>query len=258
MSMRTCSLQRELAVSSFSHQYARPTRLSAFKAGTRSRLALGRRLPGQAEAPLRLTSVICRAEGQARGGGNNLNVDGKPPTSPAAWEAMQEVLKQSGVKNLAPQEVVPAQERGMAIIDVRPQGDYDEYHIPGSVNVPFYRLIDGWSAKQVLRRTAYAFFGVFNGTEYNPNFVQEAGKLVDPEAGALLVCNLGGVRDEESTKHLSGTSRSQTRSLMAAYELANAGFGNLATLKGGFAGWIDSGREVSSNVYDMAAEEEAT
>ena len=30
------------------------------------------------------------------------------------------------IKYMAPQEVEPAQERGMVIIDIRPEGDYDE------------------------------------------------------------------------------------------------------------------------------------
>ena len=44
-----------------------------------------------------LHSFLCMAEAGERGGSNNLNVNGKPPTSPAAWQVMREVLEESGV-----------------------------------------------------------------------------------------------------------------------------------------------------------------
>jgi len=91
-------------------------------------------------------------------------------------------------------------------------------------------------------------FGVFNGTEYNPTFIPEVEAVAGKSDGVVLVCSLGGQLEEDSER--TGTSKSQTRSLMAAYELVSAGFSKVSTLRGGFGKWIDAGRDVSSNKYE--------
>ena len=45
-------------------------------------------------------------------------------------------------------------------------------HPPGAVNVQIYRLIKEWTAWDITRRAAFAFFGIFAGTEENPEFLQ--------------------------------------------------------------------------------------
>lgn len=35
-----------------------------------------------------------------------------------------------------------------------------------------YRLIKEWTAWDIARRAAFAFFGIFSGTEENPEFIQ--------------------------------------------------------------------------------------
>lgn len=45
-------------------------------------------------------------------------------------------------------------------------------HPPGAVNVQIYRLIKEWTAWDIARRAAFAFFGIFSGTEENPEFIQ--------------------------------------------------------------------------------------
>ena len=47
------------------------------------------------------------------------------------------------VKFLAPQEVVAAQNQGAPVIDIRPRGEWEAGHVPGSVNVEYLRLISG-------------------------------------------------------------------------------------------------------------------
>jgi hypothetical protein len=47
------------------------------------------------------------------------------------------------VKFLAPQEVVAAQNQGTPVIDIRPRGEWEAGHVPGSVNVEYLRLISG-------------------------------------------------------------------------------------------------------------------
>lgn len=45
-------------------------------------------------------------------------------------------------------------------------------HPPGAINVQIYRLIKEWTAWDIARRVAFAFFGIFAGTEENPEFLQ--------------------------------------------------------------------------------------
>ena len=41
----------------------------------------------------------------------------------------------------------------------------------GAVNAQVYRLIKEWTAWDIARRAAFAFFGIFSGTEANPEFL---------------------------------------------------------------------------------------
>lgn len=45
-------------------------------------------------------------------------------------------------------------------------------HPPGAINVQIYRLIKEWTAWDIARRAAFAFFGIFAGTEENPDFLE--------------------------------------------------------------------------------------
>jgi rhodanese-related sulfurtransferase len=116
-----------------------------------------------------------------RAGGNNSNGTrmfvGEAqlrPTSPAGWEAMRTALRDAGVTMVAPQELAPLRARGAVVVDVRPEGDHANARIPGAESAPIYRLIAGWSPEQLARRVGFALFGVFKGTEVNPNFVEAA------------------------------------------------------------------------------------
>ena len=44
-----------------------------------------------------------------------------------------------------------------------------------------------------MRRAGFAFFGIFNGTEFNPSFFEDIEKAVDKKKGAVLVCSIGGI-----------------------------------------------------------------
>ena len=115
----------------------------------------------------------------------------------------------------------------MPIIDVRPEVDFFCSRIPGAVGVPFMRSITGMqlvvvllhalipsvlvstafqcrrttccctpagnSLRQNMRRAGFAFFGIFNGTEFNPSFYDDIEKAVDNKKGAVLVCSIGGI-----------------------------------------------------------------
>lgn len=54
-------------------------------------------------------------------------------------------------------------------------------------------LSTGNSIRQNLRRAGFAFFGIFNGTEFNPHFFEEVEKAADRQKGAVLVCGIGGI-----------------------------------------------------------------
>ncbi|KAK9842296.1 hypothetical protein WJX81_005104 [Elliptochloris bilobata] len=150
-------------------------------------------------------------------------------------------LQELGVKLISAQELLFAQADGVPVIDIRPPPEFDAGHIEGSVNVPLYRLITGWDTRKFLRRAGFAFFGVLNGTEVNPDFHSEVAAAADQAKGAVLICNMGGTMDDSKTKQ----GGMQSRSLMAAYELTNLGFKTgLRVLKGGFYEWRKSGRRV--------------
>lgn len=63
----------------------------------------------------------------------------------------------------------------MNLISLRKQGidvSMVQAHPPGAINVQIYRLIKEWTAWDIARRAAFAFFGIFSGTEENPEFLQ--------------------------------------------------------------------------------------
>ncbi|DBB00688.1 TPA: hypothetical protein ACH3X3_002360 [Trebouxia sp. C0006] len=126
-------------------------------------------------------------------GSSGIDIKGARPTSPRAWEALMETLQDQKVNFISPQEAVFAQKRGVPIIDVRPALDYYSSRIPGSVGISFMRSITGNSVRQNLRRAGFAFFGIFNGTEFNPDFYKDIEAAVDKQKGAVLVCGVGGI-----------------------------------------------------------------
>ncbi|KAL9673057.1 hypothetical protein QQ045_029310 [Rhodiola kirilowii] len=109
-----------------------------------------------------------------RGFMNIQSVATKPAKSPAEdWKTKRELLLQKRVKSVDVKEAYRLQqENNFVILDVRPVADFKEAHIPGAINVQVYRLIKEWTAWDIARRAAFAFFGIFSGTEENPEFIQ--------------------------------------------------------------------------------------
>lgn len=98
-------------------------------------------------------------------------------------------------------------------------------------------------------RLGYALFGVLNGTEINPNFDKEVDAATGGQRDAPLVlyCSQGGsLEPTEQSK-----SGQQTRSLIAAFQLLQAGYTNLQVLKGGFKEWESSGRWGGGAWYEL-------
>ena len=63
---------------------------------------------------------------------------------------------------------------------------------------------------QIARRATFAFFGILNGTEYNPEFVAEVQAAV-PRKGSpvVLYCAIGGTLMEGELVSLRGAATPQ-------------------------------------------------
>eukprot|EP00798_Chlamydomonas_sp_ICE-L_P030092 gene30092-35056_t len=106
-------------------------------------------------------------------------------------------------------------------------------------NKGWAQLITTLKKAEISRRLGYALMGVMNGTEVNPNFEQEVqALLVGSDKTCILYC-----ASPSSLEPLEGNKKlSQTRSLVAAFNLVQAGNTNLVFLKGGFQEWAGIGR----------------
>ncbi|OAY68057.1 Rhodanese-like domain-containing protein 14, chloroplastic [Ananas comosus] len=142
-------------------------------------------------------------------------------------------------------------ENNFVILDVRPEAEFKEAHPPGAINVQIYRLIKEWTAWDIARRAAFAFFGIFSGTEENPEFMQITDNPVvvesklNKDAKIIVACSSGGtMRPSQSLPE-----GQQSRSLIAAYLLVLNGYKNVYHLEGGLYTWFKEG-------LPAAAEEE--
>lgn len=123
------------------------------------------------------------------------------------------------------------------ILDVRPEAEYKEGHPPGAINVQIYRLIKEWTAWDIARRAAFAFFGIFSGTEENPEFLQSVESKLGKDAKIIVACSSGGtMRPSQNLPE-----GQQSRSLIAAYVLVLNGYNNVFHLDGGLYSWFKEG-----------------
>ncbi|AES72559.1 putative Rhodanese-like domain-containing protein [Medicago truncatula] len=161
----------------------------------------------------------------------------KPAKSPAEeeWKVKRELLLQKRVKSVEPKEALRLQkENNFVILDVRPEAEFKEGHPPDAINVQVYRLIKEWTAWDIARRAAFAFFGIFSGTEENPEFIKSVGEQLDKNAKIIVACSAGGTM--KPTQNLP--QGQQSRSLIAAYLLVLNGYNNVFHLEGGLYKWF--------------------
>lgn len=173
------------------------------------------------------------------------NTATKPAKSPAEeeWKVKREVLLQKKVRSVDVKEALRLQnENKFVILDVRPEADFKEAHPPGAINVQVYRLIKEWTAWDIARRAAFAFFGIFSGTEENPNFIQEVESKLDKKAKIIVACSAGGTM--KPTQNLP--EGQQSRSLIAAYLLVLNGYTNVFHLEGGLYKWFKEDLPIDS------------
>lgn len=164
----------------------------------------------------------------------------KPAKSPAEedWKIKREVLLEKKVRSVDAKEALRLQqENNFVILDVRPEAEFKEAHPPGAINVQIYRLIKEWTAWDIARRAAFAFFGIFAGTEENPEFMQSVESKIDKSAKIIVACSSGGTM--KPSQNLP--EGQQSRSLIAAYLLVLNGYTNVFHLEGGLYTWFKEG-----------------
>ncbi|KAI3904614.1 hypothetical protein MKW98_014794 [Papaver atlanticum] len=161
----------------------------------------------------------------------------KQAKSPAEeeWKIKREVLLSKRVRSVAVKEAFRlTNENNFVLLDVRPEAEFKEAHAPGAVNVQIYRLIKEWTAWDIARRAAFAFFGIFAGTEENPEFLQLVESKLDKNSKIIVACSSGGTM--KPTQNLP--QGQQSRSLIAAYLLVLNGYTNVFHLEGGLYSWF--------------------
>ncbi|KAG7541238.1 Rhodanese-like domain superfamily [Arabidopsis thaliana x Arabidopsis arenosa] len=168
------------------------------------------------------------------------------PAKPAAevdWRQKRELLLEKRVRSVDVKEAQRLQkENNFVILDVRPEAEYKAGHPPGAINVEMYRLIREWTAWDIARRLGFAFFGIFSGTEENPEFIQSIEAKLDKEAKIIVACSSAGTM--KPTQNLP--EGQQSRSLIAAYLLVLNGYKNVFHLEGGIYTWGKEGLPVET------------
>ncbi|KAL8167409.1 hypothetical protein V2J09_008908 [Rumex salicifolius] len=173
------------------------------------------------------------------------NAATKPAKSPAEedWKTKRQLLLQKRVRGVDPKEALRLQnENNFVILDVRPVAEFKEGHPPGALNVQIYRLIKEWTAWDIARRAAFAFFGIFSGTEENPEFTQIVESKLPKDSKIIVACSAGGTM--KPTQNLP--EGQQSRSLIAAYLLVLNGYNNVYHLEGGLYNWFKQDLPVES------------
>ncbi|CAN1228069.1 Rhodanese-like domain-containing protein 14, chloroplastic [Linum grandiflorum] len=164
----------------------------------------------------------------------------KPAKSPAEeeWKVKRELLLQKKVRSVEVNEALRLQkENKFVILDVRPEAEFKEAHPPGAINVQIYRLIKEWTAWDIARRAAFAFFGIFAGTEENPEFIPTMESKLSKDSKIIVACSAGGTM--KPSQNLP--EGQQSRSLIAAYLLVLNGYKNVFHLEGGLYTWFKEG-----------------
>lgn len=178
---------------------------------------------------------------------------------------MRDALVDEANLTSASRESVLEMNRDVLVLDVRPEEDYDAYHIVGAVNVPLYSYISSakgpGSAMRVIRELAFAAQGV-KGVEKNESFVEDARVAIDAKQRegdkgreiVVVVCCASGGTMRGTQNFPSGQA---SRSLIAAYEILFDGSPlpsniTIVHLSGGLNNWFKSGGdgEGTENSYE--------
>ncbi|GMH43867.1 hypothetical protein BSKO_11801 [Bryopsis sp. KO-2023] len=149
---------------------------------------------------------------------------------PDSWREIYPKLIERGTQSLEPELVAKKLNKGIILLDVSMANS--SMKVDGSVQIPLYQPIEGWSIPKTMRRAGFAAFGV-EGTELNPAWLEQVEATIPKDKEIYVVDTNGG--SLESKKGLEfGT---QSRSLKAVYRMQNAGFKNVNHVKGGLRQW---------------------
>eukprot|EP00976_Prorocentrum_cordatum_P078261 1183035-Prorocentrum_minimum.AAC.3 len=100
---------------------------------------------------------------------------------------------------IPPQDVLPAMEEGLIVLDVREPQDFRDYRIDGAINVPLYTELKVTDVTSFMRRAIFATNGM-TGTQLNPNFMKEVQeKIPNKDARIGVICSSGGTVEASST-----------------------------------------------------------
>jgi len=208
-------------------------------ASSASRTRIGSFLPSGKRTSEIATSLKSRRQGQSRRRNYVVKVSAETVTTESAekvdWPSKREVLLTNQVRSLSPKEALKLQQEGAVILDVRPKYEYDEASPAGAVNAQIYRLIKEWTPWDIARRAGFAFFGVFNGTEENPDFLQEVEAAgLKKDTRIIVACGSGGTTKPSQNFPLG----KESRSLIAAFVLCRSGYKKVVHLEGGVNAWV--------------------
>eukprot|EP00271_Cylindrocystis_brebissonii_P019449 TRINITY_DN590_c0_g1_i1.p1 TRINITY_DN590_c0_g1~~TRINITY_DN590_c0_g1_i1.p1 ORF type:complete len:228 (-),score=51.93 TRINITY_DN590_c0_g1_i1:406-1089(-) len=192
-----------------------------------------RKATGLPASGRRMLRCSCKSESAANEGG----------AEKVEWKAKREALLQKGVKSVSAKDALRLQQNEKhVLLDVRPKNEFAEGHPSGALNAEVYRLIKEWTAWDILRRAGFAFFGVFNGTELNPDFVKDVADLgLSKGSPLILACGNGGTMKPSQ----NFTDGKESRSLIAAYILTQEGYTKVYHLEGGLGTWFREDLPVS-------------
>ncbi|PRW59516.1 rhodanese-like domain-containing chloroplastic [Chlorella sorokiniana] len=163
---------------------------------------------------------------------------------------MHTYLTQKGLKQVDEDEALALASKGAVIVDVRLADDFKKEHIEGAISVPMFRLTQGNSKWDNVKRFVMGSLAM-KATERDPDFLANfAAALGGNKRKTIIVaCAVGGTLDTVVRVATTGKSAQdpdrafgrETRSLKACYELMQAGYTNVIHLKGGLSSWRYNG-----------------
>uniref|UniRef100_A0A7S1JFQ8 Rhodanese domain-containing protein n=1 Tax=Eutreptiella gymnastica TaxID=73025 RepID=A0A7S1JFQ8_9EUGL len=189
--------------------------------------------------------------------GTYLVGDGHRPTSPEGWKIQAEALTSRGLNAGVSGKVAAelAREGRIQIVDVRTNEEFQKGHIPGSVNVPLFRRIEGWSVFKAARRFQFTLFGQV-GTEFNSRFLAEWEKKVRPvsDDGSVIqwvVVDSTVMGTLEATE--SFPNGKPCHALMAIYLASISGYAacDMNYLKGGIDAYARDGGVIDGKIEGL-------
>lgn len=169
-------------------------------------------------------------------------VKGFPMASDPGWKIQAEELRARGIQGVQGAELMELTKTGVTVVDVRAKDRFEKASIPGSINIPLFQPITGWTPYKVARRFQFVIFGV-SGTEYNADFMKDFEEKVGGITTDLVFV------DDSVRGTLAPTAAfpdgKPGHGLMAIYLTSTAGFKNpMKYLEGGIASFGSAGGEL--------------